>query len=48
MNWGIGIRAPDFNRRVPEIVISMTQLLPGHDLRLSDVVPILASQAIAD
>jgi CubicO group peptidase (beta-lactamase class C family) len=30
------------------IVISMTQLLPGHDLRLSDVAPILASQAIAD
>jgi CubicO group peptidase (beta-lactamase class C family) len=30
------------------IAISMTQLLPGHDLPINDVVPILAAQAIAD
>jgi len=30
------------------IVISMTQLRPGHDLPISDLVPILALQAIAD
>ncbi len=30
------------------IVICMTQLRPGHDCPISETVPILAAQAIAD